>query len=378
MRPLSLYVHIPYCEHKCIYCDFYSVVNFKNISGYFSALKKEIEIRAEEFANTHIVRTIYFGGGTPTLVPKRYLEEILNFIAKKFKTAETLEITMEANPETLNESDIADFLSFGINRLSVGVQSFYDDDLSFLTRIHNSRSAIDTVETAFRKGFENINIDLIFNLPRQTKERWLNNLQTATKLPIKHISAYSLIIERGTILNKMIIDGQTKIGDDDYDAELYEITQSFLKSKNFVQYEVSNFSKSGYECKHNLAYWTYDDYLGFGTAAHSFVRPQRWQNFRSLSYYLNSLKNKDPFVSRREILSPTEQTEEYVMLALRSKGLNVVKFEKMFGKKFFDKNRNFLDELIKKDFIVKSNDIIKFTDKGYAICDEILLRFEYR
>ncbi len=377
MNPLALYIHIPYCEHKCIYCDFYSVINSKNIEIYFDALLKEIKIRAEQFAQNHEVISIYFGGGTPTLVQTKFLEKIISVIIRKFKISENIEITTEANPGTLNKLKIEELLALGINRLSVGVQSFFDDDLKFLTRIHNRKAAIETVETANSIGFENINIDLIFNLPGQTKERWIENLETATSLPVKHISAYSLIVEHGTILYKMISDGKTKIGDEDYDADLYETTQDYLIGKGFEQYEVSNFAKNNYSCRHNLAYWKYEDYLGFGVSAHSFVRPKRWRNFGSLTFYLKSLNNSKPFIASSETLNKKEQTEEFVMLALRSNGLDLTKLRKLFGNDFIMKNKDFLDELVLNKFIIKSANIIKFTRKGYAVCDEILAKFDY-
>ncbi len=379
MRSLALYIHIPYCDHKCIYCDFYSVVNNKNVSEYFSALEKEIELRAGQYSDGREVQTIFFGGGTPSLVRDKFIAGVLNSINKNFAVSSEPEITIEANPGTLTAEKIKNYIGFGINRLSLGVQSFFDDDLKFLTRIHDSRAAKNTVELAAETGFENINLDLIFNLPGQTKERWIKNLQTAISLPVKHISAYSLIIERGTILHKMILEGKAKIGDEDFDANLYELTQEILAKNNFGQYEVSNFACEGYECKHNLAYWRYRDYLGFGTAAHSFVQTERWKNYSSLTYYLkSSAKKENPFAASAEKLSRTERLEEYVMLALRSVGLNIDELTRLFGGSFLEKNKKMLEALANENLIERNDTEIKLTPRGYALCDEILTRFGYR
>ncbi len=377
MKPLSVYFHIPYCEHKCIYCDFYSVINGKSQEEYFKALRTEIDLRFAELNDEYFIDTIFFGGGTPSLVKSRNIFELVNLLNKKMKFAEAPEITVEANPGTLTPAKTKDYLSFGVNRLSVGVQSFFDDDLEFLTRIHNSETAIRTVEEAYKFGFENINVDLIFNLPGQTEKRWEENLRQATVLPVKHISAYSLIVERGTILFKMIKDGKTAIGDSDYDANLYEITQSFLSGEGFIQYEVSNFARNGYECKHNLAYWRYRDYIGFGTAAHSFVNPRRWRNYSSLTFYLRSVNAKRPFIAAHENLNEKERLEEYVMLAFRSAGINVEELRELFGESFLRKNKRFIEEIIRSGYVTKKNDVLQLTPKGYALCDEILLKFEY-
>ncbi len=379
MQPLSIYIHVPYCEHKCIYCDFYSVINGKNVREYFETLVEEIKFRASQYSATHEVKTIFFGGGTPSLVQTKYLAKVLNTISKYFNVCENMEITIEANPGTLDNNKIKDYLSLGVNRLSLGVQSFFDDDLKFLTRIHSAKEAIESVETAYSNGFENINIDLIFNLPGQTKARWKENLTTAVELPVKHISAYSLILESGTILNKMVLDGKVKIGDDDYDADLYETTQDFLSNKGFEQYEVSNFAKGNYECEHNKAYWEYRNYLGFGTSAHSFIKPKRWKNFTSLSQYLLSKKKSEKlFVASEEILTKSEQLEEYVMLTLRSKGLNLNELNSLFGKEFYEKNKGIISELEKDKLLLKEGDEkLVLSQKGYAVCDEILLKFEY-
>ena len=246
-KELAIYIHVPFCDHKCIYCDFYSIITSDNISSFLHSLKKEIKYYAENYSSKRIITSIFFGGGTPSLMQPEYLEEIISSIAEYFTVSAEVEITMETNPGTVDKNKLRKFRSSGINRISIGVQSFNDDELKFLTRIHNSSTAVETLHIASEVGFENISLDLIFNLPKQTKQIWLSNLKQAIQLPIKHISTYSLILERGTILNKMVLDGKIKMQSDDHDADLYETTIDFLTQNGFYQYEVSNFTKPGYQ-----------------------------------------------------------------------------------------------------------------------------------
>jgi len=375
MKETACYVHIPFCDHKCIYCDFYSIITSDNIQSFLKYLKKEICHYAEKYSDGRELISIYFGGGTPSLMEPEYLYEVIRTVKENFVVRSGAEITMETNPGTVSLEKMKLFREIGINRISIGIQSFDNEDLNFLTRIHNSETAIRTVNDAANAGFENISLDLIFNLPGQTKKKWKKNLEQATKLPVKHISAYSLILERGTILNKMVLDGKVKIEDADYDAELYEATINFLTSKGFYQYEVSNFAKPGFECVHNNAYWHYTDYFGFGTSAHSFINSQRWWNFSSLKMYNEKVEKSGNAVAGSEIINAEKAVNEYVMLELRSSGLNLKKFENRFGIEIKDwlKNKYPYFELLKnQNFVTIDDSIVKLTAKGYAICDEIL------
>lgn len=372
MNEISIYIHIPFCDHKCIYCDFYSIIRYDNIPNFFSQLHREIESCAVDFSRVYSIKTIYFGGGTPSFVETKYINETIEILQKNFTFCEKVEITLETNPGTVDTSKLNELKLAGINRLSVGVQSFDESELKFLTRIHDPKTAIDTIENAASAGFYDINLDLIFNLPGQTKTIWRKNLETAIKLPITHLSTYSLILERGTILNKMVLDGKVKMQDDDYDADLYEFTIEYLLKNNFNQYEVSNFCLNGYECKHNLAYWQHKEYLGFGTSAHSFVGGRRWWNYSSAKMYIESMKSNNNAVASEEVLTKKELCEEYVMLHLRSKGLDLIELESEYGTKWISDNSDYLDLLLKKGFITRTDNFIKFTPRGYAICDEIL------
>jgi len=372
LKDSALYIHIPFCDHKCIYCDFYSIITSDNILNFKSALKKEIEYFSNIYSDNRNYSSIFFGGGTPSLMQPEYLQEIIIHLKNNFNVDDKAEITMETNPGTVNKNKLKSFKEAGINRISIGIQSFDEGELKFLTRIHDKQTAIQTVYDAAEVGFENISIDLIFNLPNQTKEKWIENLKTAAALPITHISTYSLILERGTILNKLVLDGKVTMQDDDYDADLYEATIDFLLSKGFYQYEVSNFTKPGFECLHNNAYWKYKDYLGLGPSAHSFMNKKRWWNFSSLKKYIAEIELHGYAIMNSEHITKNQMHDEYIMLSLRSSGLDLIDYNKRFNNDWINKNNDYFNLLKKENLITIGNSWIKLTSKGYAVCDEIL------
>ena len=375
MFKTACYIHIPFCDHKCIYCDFYSIITSDNIQSFLKCLKKEISYYAEKHSEDRELISIFFGGGTPSLMKPDYISEILENIKKNFRVNNDAEITLETNPGTVSIEKLKMFRDAGINRVSIGIQSFDNNDLKFLTRIHNSETAIRTVNEAAEVGFENISLDLIFNLPGQAKRKWIKNLEQAVHLPVKHISAYSLILERGTILNKMVIDGKVKIADEDFDAELYQTTIDLITSNGFYQYEVSNFAKPGFECIHINAYWHYTDYFGFGTSAHSFIAGKRWWNYSSLKMYIDKIEQSGNAVAGSEIITPEKAINEYIMLELRSSGLNIKMFENRFGNEGRDwlkKKYPYFELLKEQNFVLIDDGLIKLTPRGYAVCDEIL------
>lgn len=377
MKETAVYIHIPFCDHKCIYCDFYSIINYENTSAYLSIIKNEINYYAEMHSSERKIISIFFGGGTPSFMEPEYIAEIIEQVKKNFFVSEDAEITLETNPGTVTKEKLIAFRNVGINRISIGIQSFNDEELKFLTRIHNSSTAIKTVYDAAESGFDNISIDLIFNLPKQTKEMWKSNLVQAVQLPIKHISAYSLILERGTILNKMVLDGKVQIQDDDYDADLYEITINHLTQHGFNQYEVSNFCLNGFECVHNNAYWRYKDYFGFGTSAHSFINGKRWWNYSALNLYLEAVKKNRMGAAGNELLTPSQKLNEYIMLALRSKGIDIKELDLLFGGEWLYNNKEIITKLEDEQMLLGKNGVYSLTPKGYAICDEILKNFVY-
>lgn len=372
MKNSALYIHIPFCDHKCIYCDFYSIITSDNVSAYLKSLKREIEYFSHLYSENRIFTSIFFGGGTPSLMEPKYLKEILYHLRKYFAIDDNAEITMETNPGTVDKSKLKLFKDAGINRISIGIQSFDEKELNFLTRIHDKQTAIHTVYNAAEVGIDNISVDLIFNLPNQTKEKWIENLETVIRLPIKHLSAYSLILERGTILNKLVLDKKVTMQDDDYDADLYETTIDFLVLNGFYQYEVSNFTKPGFECVHNNAYWRYRDYLSFGTSSHSFADGKRWWNYSSLKKYISEIELNNHAIMNSEIISKEQMHDEYVMLALRSSGLDINDYRKRFSDDWIKKNYSYFELLKNEQHILMDNNWVKLTSKGYAVCDEIL------
>ena len=372
MKDSALYIHIPFCDHKCIYCDFYSIITSDNINPFLETLKKEIDHYSEIYSEGRVFSSIYFGGGTPSLMSPPYISEIIQYLHRRFNIIDDAEVTLETNPGTVDSQKLKDFHRTGINRLSVGVQSFHNDELKFLTRIHDSETAVETIQNAAESGFENISLDLIFNLPGQTKQKWAENLNKAVSLPITHLSAYSLILERGTILNKMVLDKKVILQDEDYDADLYEYTIDYLIGKNFTQYEVSNFCLPGYECRHNNAYWRYKDYLSFGTSAHSFADGKRWWNYSSLKKYIHEINLNGIAVAGYEIINGKQQLDEYIMLALRSAGLDTSDLKEKFGNDWIKEKYDYFIELKNQNLLNIDDHFIRLTKKGYALCDEIL------
>lgn len=371
LKNSAIYIHIPFCDHKCIYCDFYSLVSYDNIETYLDSLKNEIKYYAKLYSSERIIDTIFFGGGTPSFMAPEYIGDIIKSISDCFLISDNPEITLETNPGTVSKDKLKEFKQVGINRISIGVQSFDEDELKFLTRIHDKRTAIDTINGAADSGFENISLDLIFSLPNQSLEAWKHNLEIATDLPIKHISAYSLILEKGTILNKMVLDGKVKMTNENHDADLYNYTMDFLEKKGFGQYEISNFSKPNFECKHNLYYWQYKDYLSFGTAAHSFVNGKRWWNFSSLKKYVNEIDLYGHAIRGSEILDNSQMLDETIMLGLRSTGIKLEKL-KTYSPDWYIGKQKMINEFVDDDFLKFENGKLVCTQKGFMICDEII------
>ncbi|MDP3580486.1 MAG: radical SAM family heme chaperone HemW [Ignavibacteria bacterium] len=373
LKETAIYIHIPFCDHKCIYCDFYSIISYDNVSNYLAALKKEIANYAAQFAHQRNIISIFFGGGTPSLMEAGYIGEIIEEVKRNFYVNKEAEITLETNPGTVTKQKLSEFKKAGINRVSVGIQSFDEADLKFLTRIHDSETAKQTIRDANEVGFGNLSLDLIFNLPNQTKEKWKKNLEEAIELPVKHISAYSLILEHGTILNKMVLDGKVKMQDINLDADLYEYTIDFLTSNGFEQYEVSNFATPGFQCIHNNAYWHYKEYLSFGTSAHSFANGKRWWNLSSARFYIDAINKNGNAVAGEETLTQEQMLDEYVMLALRSSGLDLDMLEHKFGNSWYKRNSKLINNYVSQEIIFRKDNKLVLTAKGFAVCDELLI-----
>ena len=378
----SLYIHIPFCEHKCIYCDFYSITPSDSrekrhplIGQFLSALETEIQLRAEDSRFRETFETIFFGGGTPSLLHPSEIEKILNLLASRFSIQTDAEITLETNPGTVDREKFSALRSAGINRISIGIQSFYDEDLRFLTRIHTASEAKKCVQDAYAAGFENVSFDLIFSLPNQTLQRWKSNLEQAIELQPTHISCYSLIIEPLTPLFHMVQTNQVVPLDTDSDAELYEFTIEFLTSHGYEQYEVSNFAKPNFKCLHNLNYWNHSNYLGFGPSAHSFWKNERWWNISDITAYIKRLDERTFPLSGGEHLTEAQLMEETILLGLRSDGIDLKQFRERFAHELLTEYESTVTELIEQGHAQLDGGRLRLTAKGYMVCDEICQSF---
>lgn len=326
----GIYVHIPFCKQKCVYCAFYSVASDRLKSAYWDALVKEIELR-KDFLSGSNIDTLYFGGGTPSLCSPGELERIINQLHRFHTFNNDMEFTLEANPEQLSRDYLLTLKSLGINRLSIGVQSFDDGILRLLNRRHSAEEARRAVETAAEVGFQNISIDLIYDIAFRTAEMWRHDLQVALSLPIRHLSCYALTVEENTLLARRVREGQPFLPDDADTERDYAILSQMTASAELHQYEISNFAKNGCASRHNSSYWYGKPYLGLGAAAHSFRAPVRQWNAANLQLYINSMNSGNPAVEK-ESLTPLQQYNEFVLLRLRlNEGLELDELEKQFG-----------------------------------------------
>lgn len=371
MKPFSVYVHLPFCNVKCNYCDFYVVINHEKKNPLLYSLLREIEYFGEIYHDKGYLQTIYFGGGTPSIVEPSYIQQIIKKLTSIFKYPQDIEITIESNPNTIDEKKLKDLYSLGVNRISIGVQSFNDDDLKYLTRDHDSKTALRSIELAAKSGFQNINIDLMFSIPGQTLEDWKENLRIAVQQPIKHISAYSLTLEPGTSLYYQAKRGIIYLPSIEQDADMYEFTMDFLSENGFQQYEVSNFCKEGFESIHNLNYWYRINYLGFGPSSHSLWDNRRWHNFRNITRYIQNVNDHRNAIKDEEFLNPTEIYNERIYLGLRSRGINLKQLEEEFNINLLKHEERFFNDLIKNGFVIIENDMLRLTKKGYLLVDEI-------
>ncbi len=336
-------------------------------------LKKEIVLISGSYSQ-NTFDTIFFGGGTPSVLSSQQINDILNCLHKNYSISDNSEITMEANPEDFLEKKIMDYKSAGINRLSLGVQSFRDSELKFLTRQHTAEDAENVVKDAV-KTFDNVSLDIIYSLPSQSIADLNFSLSKASELDVKHISSYTLTYEERTVLYKSLQKDLFKKNTDSAEAELYAFVSDKLISAGYKHYEVSNFAKDGYQSRHNLKYWNYENYLGFGPSAHSFINYTRWNNFRDIGKY-NALLENDilPSEDKYEVTSDQKHLE-FIMLSLRSGGIDLKKYREMFKEDFMNKFQDSANELIKKGYASSDKDKFRLNENGFAIADEITSRY---
>lgn len=372
---LGLYIHVPFCHKRCNYCDFYITTNLNIIDKFVYSLINEIKIYAKQYEG-YIVDTVFFGGGTPSILSYGNFELILNNIKNEFSLISNPEITIECNPEDIlsDSSKFEKLASIGINRFSIGVQSFIDSELKFLSRMHNSAQAYESVKIA-KEITENVSVDIIYSLPNQNLNDIIYNISKIKALNVNHVSAYSLIIEKGTLIHKQL-ERENKLDAADKNSEIYyEFISNYLNDSGFIQYEVSNYAKKTFESKHNLKYWDFDYYLGLGPSAHSFIQNSRFINIRSAAQYISKLNlNQLPILEKND-LSLSQLKNDYFISVFRSKGVNFKRYKSLFSEDFISVYSEIVKQLINLNLGTISDTYFRLTQKGYALADEITLKF---
>ena len=374
---LGLYIHIPYCLHKCGYCDFNSHnINEEEMESYAHALFKELEHYAGGPAREREIATIFLGGGTPTTLPVFLLEELFKKIHDHFKVLQDCEITIEANPATVALEPIQRLRSAGYNRISIGVQSFHEDELNLLDRIHSVEEIHGTVEKAKKAGFNNFSLDLMFALPGQTMDRWENNLAQALEKNPAHLSTYNLTIEPETAFHKLQSRGKLTMPADDFQLEFYKKTIETVTNAGYRHYEISNFCKPGKECRHNLIYWNNGETLGLGAGASSFMNGARFKNCNLPSRYIKEIENNSTAVEFSEQLEPRRAMGETLMLGLRMlEGMNIAPFEERFQTSFDQVFKDVVPPLLEKNLITMDKNRIALSPEGLFLADSVILEF---
>jgi len=369
----GIYIHIPFCKRRCNYCDFFFTTNTKLTDDFLRSLSIEIKLHSATFPELTF-DTISFGGGTPSLLGGENIANIISVIRNNFNISEDTEISLEANPEDLTGNKIEELQRSGINRLSIGVQSFIDKELEFLTRHHTSLQAEDVVKRAL-DTISNVSIDIIYSLPSQRFEDIAYSISKANELGVKHVSAYTLTFEDKTLLTKQETEGKIIRNTPEHEATLYETVACNLSTLGFRQYEISNFAKQGFESRHNKKYWELKNYLGIGPSSHSFIHSKRWNNVKNLGLYSEMLKKDELPVENLYELTNEELKSDFIMLALRAGGVCFDEYSRRFDNSFLLTYKTVIDNLVRDGFAGKSQDNFCLTSKGYAIADEIIARY---
>ncbi len=372
----GIYIHIPFCKTKCHYCDFYKTTDFGAKTDFVSALKQEIEWRKNELQQEEIA-SIYFGGGTPSVLKIEEISSILHHLSNCFSVADDVEITLEANPDDLIPEFLEGIKNTPVNRLSIGTQSFHDADLKSMNRRHNSQQALASIQAASDAGIKNISIDLIYGLPNQTLADWKDNVLKAVALDVQHISAYHLTYHEGTVFYEYLKTGKIKELPDELSFDQFKLLLSELKKAGFEQYEISNFARNQRYSRHNKAYWERKKYLGFGPSAHSFDHQSRRWNVSSLRKYLQAIDEKVPFWET-EVLSPQDQYNDYMITSLRTKwGISLNYLQTNFASKYVSYFQHEAEKYLESKHLYLEDGIYRLSDEGLFISDKIMEELFY-
>lgn len=367
----GIYIHIPFCKKVCYYCDFHFTVSLKQKDALLDSILKELEIRKDYLGNNSI-NTIYFGGGTPSILSVSELGGILQKINSLFSIETNMEITLEANPDDLNVEYLKDLKSLGINRLSIGIQSFFDEDLKWMNRRHNASDAENCIKLSQDSGFSNMNIDLIYGLPQLTVERWQQNLNTFISLDVPHLSAYHLTIEPKTVFGYYKRKGRLTEIDEEISLKHYDLLVNTMNANNYEHYEISNFCKEGKYSRHNTNYWKAGHYLGIGPSAHSFDGTSRQWNVSVNSDYINAINKGERFYEI-EKLAENDKFNDYLLTGLRTKwGIDLNFIAKTFGSQYINHLERELSRIVDNDKVTRDKDIVRLTDRGMFLSDNII------
>ena len=372
---LSLYIHIPYCAQKCLYCGFYSTIYAQEEADRFiSALEIEVQNIQKSLPDRRI-DTIYLGGGTPTVLSPTQLDRVVRIIERSFAFEKEVEFTVEANPHTAVEVRLEALLGHGVNRLSLGVQSFSDDILNSIGRLHDAKQAVDSFCLARSIGFKSISIDLIFGLPGQTIEDWERTIDTAVLLKPDHISAYSFSLEKDTHFMRMAKAGKLTMLNDEIVAGMYELAVCKLNRHGFDRYEISNFCRPGHACRHNQHYWIRGEYLGLGPAASSFFAGQRYDNTADVSSYIRLLSTGLSPVVTREAIGRESAARESIMLGMRTaRGVGLSDYKRDYGCDSYERLREKIVSLEGTGLLFVSDERVRLTDRGFLLSDDVVTR----
>lgn len=373
---LSLYIHIPFCAKKCLYCDFPSWQGCESyFEDYTESLLNEIK-NGERIYSDYDISTIFIGGGTPTVLSPKLLGKITDAVLERYNVESNAEITSEANPGTVDGYKLKEMKAMGINRLSFGVQAWQNNILKALGRIHDRETFLKNLDEAKNAGFENINCDLMFSLPNQTFKDWMETLENFSKLDIQHISAYSLIVEDGTPFKKMQEEGRLLLPDEETDRKMYSAANEILAKNGFERYEISNFAKKGFESRHNITYWETRPYIGFGLGSHSYFQGERYNNTYDLKEYIAANGDAKKLRENKEILTDKEKEEEFMFMGLRmKKGISTDEFSRRFGRDIYSVYGEKIEELLDEKLIEKKENRIMLTERGTDVSNIVFERF---
>lgn len=402
MNGLEIYIHIPFCVKKCDYCDFLSApADLETKEKYVEALINEIKLNKNKMSE-YVVDTVFIGGGTPSLLEENQISKIMSVLRDNCNMSENPEITIECNPGTITESKLLEYKKSGINRISFGLQSANDEELKSIGRIHNYAGFLESYNLARKCGFDNINVDLMSALPGQTLKSYEETLNKVVRLEPEHISAYSLIVEENTLMyyrvKKAQIKGINILPDEESERKMYYLTNNILRSNGYRKYEISNYSKPGKECKHNIGYWQRKEYLGFGIGAASLYKENRYNNISDINKYIEVLTNNikensinnvgnssevenqvnilNSIVKNLQQLTERDRMEEFMFLGLRMmEGVSMEKFERYFGKPYMEVYGKVQKRMEDKRFLINDNGYVKLTEFGIDLSNYVMSEF---